>query len=63
MGVGGSFDVLSGEKKRAPIGVQKIYLEWLFRLIQEPRRLFFRYFEGNLKFFKLLASEKKTKKT
>lgn len=63
MGVGGSFDVLSGEKKRAPIWVQKINLEWLFRLIQEPRRLFFRYFEGNLKFFKLLASEKKTKKT
>ncbi|MBF8435730.1 WecB/TagA/CpsF family glycosyltransferase [Halanaerobiaceae bacterium Z-7014] len=36
--VGGSFDVISGEKKRAPGWVQKIYLEWLYRLFQEPAR-------------------------
>ena len=37
--VGGSFDVLAGELKRAPLWMQKIGLEWLFRLIQEPGRL------------------------
>ncbi|MGM0414602.1 MAG: WecB/TagA/CpsF family glycosyltransferase [Bacillota bacterium] len=36
--VGGSFDVISGSKARAPVWVQKIYLEWLYRLIQEPSR-------------------------
>ncbi len=38
MGVGGSFDVWAGEKKRAPIAFQKLHLEWLFRLISEPWR-------------------------
>jgi len=38
MGVGGSFDVLSGKLKRAPVIVQKMKLEWLFRLLQEPKR-------------------------
>ena len=36
--VGGSFDVLSGEVKRAPLFMQKLYLEWLYRLIEEPSR-------------------------
>ncbi len=40
IGVGGSFDVLSGQLKRAPRLMRKIGLEWLFRLIQEPRRIF-----------------------
>ena len=39
MGVGGSFDVLSGEVKRAPSFIQKIGLEWLYRFAQEPRRM------------------------
>ncbi|WP_240610752.1 WecB/TagA/CpsF family glycosyltransferase [Ammonifex thiophilus] len=39
MGVGGSFDVLSGRVKRAPLWWQKMGLEWLWRLINEPRRL------------------------
>lgn len=38
MGVGGSFDVVSGKLKRAPILVQKLKLEWLYRLLQEPTR-------------------------
>lgn len=38
MGVGGSFDVLAGEKKRAPIWLQRLGLEWLYRLLQEPKR-------------------------
>ncbi len=50
MGVGGSFDVLSGEIKRAPKIMQKLNMEWLYRVKQEPRRLFKRYFIGNFKF-------------
>src|SRR5690606_6071436 len=38
MGVGGSFDIIAGKLKRAPIFVQKLRLEWLYRLIQEPSR-------------------------
>ncbi|WP_036708402.1 WecB/TagA/CpsF family glycosyltransferase [Paenibacillus pinihumi] len=38
MGVGGSFDIISGRLKRAPLIFQKLRLEWLYRLIQEPRR-------------------------
>ncbi len=37
--VGGSFDVLAGQIKRAPLWIQKIYLEWFYRLLQEPKRL------------------------
>ncbi|MCR2806758.1 WecB/TagA/CpsF family glycosyltransferase [Paenibacillus soyae] len=38
MGVGGSFDVVSGKLKRAPVAFQKLKLEWLYRLLQEPAR-------------------------
>jgi N-acetylglucosaminyldiphosphoundecaprenol N-acetyl-beta-D-mannosaminyltransferase len=38
MGVGGSFDVISGKLKRAPVLFQKLRMEWLYRLIQEPWR-------------------------
>jgi N-acetylglucosaminyldiphosphoundecaprenol N-acetyl-beta-D-mannosaminyltransferase len=38
MGVGGSFDVLSGKLKRAPVVFQKLRLEWFYRLLQEPWR-------------------------
>ena len=37
--VGGSFDILAGNKTRAPAIIQKLYLEWLYRLFQEPGRL------------------------
>ena len=50
MGVGGSFDVLSGHIRRAPVAVQRLGLEWLFRLLQEPRRLARRYYVSNSKF-------------
>jgi len=43
MGVGGAFDVLSGRLSRAPLWMQRCGLEWLFRVYQEPFRLFFRY--------------------
>ncbi|OGC29451.1 hypothetical protein A2311_06600 [candidate division WOR-1 bacterium RIFOXYB2_FULL_48_7] len=38
VGVGGSFDVISGIKKRAPLWAQKLYIEWLYRLVTEPQR-------------------------
>ena len=39
MGVGGSFDVWAGAKQRAPLWMRNLNLEWLFRLINDPRRL------------------------
>ena len=44
IGVGAAFDFLSGEVRRAPVWMQKSGLEWLFRLLSEPRRLWRRYF-------------------
>lgn len=58
MGVGGSFDVISGNIPRAPLWMQKMNLEWLFRVIQEPKRLFKRYFVGNTVFIKAVIKEK-----
>jgi N-acetylglucosaminyldiphosphoundecaprenol N-acetyl-beta-D-mannosaminyltransferase len=46
-GVGGSFDVVAGLVKRAPRWMQQSGLEWFFRVIQEPRRMFWRYFSTN----------------
>jgi N-acetylglucosaminyldiphosphoundecaprenol N-acetyl-beta-D-mannosaminyltransferase len=54
IGVGGSFDVLAGLRKRAPAWIQSIGMEWSFRLIQEPRRLFMRYLVTNTQFIYLL---------
>lgn len=62
MGVGGSFDVISGNIPRAPQWMQKMNLEWLFRVIQEPKRLFKRYFVGNIMFIKAIIKEKKQQK-
>lgn len=39
IGVGGSFDVISGRKERAPLLMRRLGLEWLYRLVAEPRRL------------------------
>jgi len=54
IGVGGSFDVLAGELRRAPRLMQRIGFEWLFRLLQEPGRLFRRYAVTNTRFVWLL---------
>lgn len=59
MGVGGSFDVLSGKTKRAPKWIQKIGCEWFYRYIQEPKRLHQRYIIGNWQFLKLVLQEKR----
>ena len=57
IGVGGSFDVLSGTKKRAPKLFIKLNLEWLYRIIKEPRRLK-RFWNNNIKFlFKIRNKE------
>ncbi|WP_157456734.1 WecB/TagA/CpsF family glycosyltransferase [Carnobacterium maltaromaticum] len=58
MGVGGSFDVIAGKTKRAPRWMQKLGLEWFYRFIQEPRRMFKRYIIGNILFLKLVAVDK-----
>jgi N-acetylglucosaminyldiphosphoundecaprenol N-acetyl-beta-D-mannosaminyltransferase len=54
MGVGGSFDVVAGHVKRAPLWIQKLGLEWFYRVWQEPKRMFKRYLVGNLKFIGLI---------
>ena len=58
MGVGGSFDVISGEIKRAPVFMQKMGLEWFYRFIQEPKRMWKRYLIGNFKFVILIIKAK-----
>lgn len=57
MGVGGSFDVVSGLVKRAPSWMQNTGLEWFYRLIQEPQRMWKRYLVGNTKFVLLVIKE------
>lgn len=58
MGVGGAFDILAGKTRRAPLLLQRLGVEWLFRLAQEPRRLFRRYAETNLRFVALVLAER-----
>jgi len=62
MGVGGSFDVIAGLRKRAPVWMQQMGLEWLARLIQEPRRMWKRYLIGNFRFILLVLREKFNKR-
>lgn len=50
MGVGGSFDVVAGVTERAPQWVQIRGFEWLYRLVQEPKRMWRRYVIGNAQF-------------
>jgi N-acetylglucosaminyldiphosphoundecaprenol N-acetyl-beta-D-mannosaminyltransferase len=57
MGVGGAIDVYAGVAHRAPILMQRAGLEWLFRLVQEPRRLARRYATTNVMFLLLLSRE------
>ncbi len=50
VGVGAAFDYLAGNISRAPEWMQKHNLEWLYRLMQDPKRLFYRYFHTNTSF-------------
>jgi len=66
-GVGGSFDVIAGKVERAPQRWQDLGLEWLYRVKQEPRRLWRRYLVTNLAFvwmlIKYLIAEKRPGRT
>jgi len=55
MGVGGSIDVVAGITRRAPQAWQRLGIEWLYRLIQEPRRMFRRYLVTNAQFSAMVA--------
>lgn len=57
LGVGGTFDIHAGVYTRAPKGIQKIGMEWFWRLLQEPQRMFLRYTINNIKFIGLLIKE------
>ena len=58
VGVGGSFDVISGSKKGAPEFFKKTNLEWLYRITTEPKRLK-RFFKYNIRYLRLVKKEKK----
>ncbi len=57
MGVGGSFDIVAGKTQRAPLWMQKYCLEWFYRILQEPRRLWKRYAYTNTLFIGLVIKE------
>lgn len=57
LAVGAAFDFISGEKMEAPRFLQYTHLEWLFRLLSEPKRLWKRYTFGNLKFIGLVVRD------
>jgi N-acetylglucosaminyldiphosphoundecaprenol N-acetyl-beta-D-mannosaminyltransferase len=62
MGVGGAIDVVAGTTRRAPRILQRVGLEWLFRLLQEPRRLGPRYITTNGRFAALLLGELRSRR-
>ncbi|MDE6914627.1 MAG: WecB/TagA/CpsF family glycosyltransferase, partial [Lachnospiraceae bacterium] len=55
-------DYLAGDIKRAPKIMQKLCLEWLYRLLQDPKRLWKRYVTTNIKFIKYIRKEAKSGK-
>jgi N-acetylglucosaminyldiphosphoundecaprenol N-acetyl-beta-D-mannosaminyltransferase len=55
MGVGGSFDILGGVTRRAPLRMQQLGLEWAYRIYQEPRRMWWRYAKTNTLFVGILV--------
>ena len=57
MGVGGAVDILGGVRRRAPRWLQRLGLEWAYRLAQDPRRLAGRYVVGNTRFTWLVVRE------
>ena len=57
IGVGAAFDFHAGTKAQAPVWMRRAGLEWLFRLLCEPRRLARRYLVGNTEFLGLLLAQ------
>ena len=58
MGVGGTFDIVAGKVKRSPQWMQRWGLEWFYRLLQEPHRMWRRYLVTNTQFAFLILREK-----
>ncbi len=58
MGVGGSFDVVAGKVKRAPVWMQNSGLEWFYRIMQEPGRMWKRYLTTNTLFIYYIFKER-----
>ncbi|MBI1619237.1 WecB/TagA/CpsF family glycosyltransferase [Aquamicrobium zhengzhouense] len=56
-GVGGSFDIMAGQTKRAPVAWQRAGMEWAYRVVQEPRRMWWRYLSTNTSFILLTIGE------
>lgn len=57
MGVGGSFDIVAGKTKRAPEWMQKTGMEWSYRIMQEPQRMWKRYARTNPVFVWMVLKE------
>jgi UDP-N-acetyl-D-mannosaminuronic acid transferase (WecB/TagA/CpsF family) len=55
VGVGGSFEIITGVTRRAPKLVQHVGMEWMYRLCQEPQRLWRRYLLGNPQFLWIMS--------
>lgn len=62
IGVGAGFDYLAGYIKRAPMWMQKISMEWFYRLLQDPSRLWKRYVTTNMKFIRFTRREDKDRR-
>ncbi len=63
IGIGGAFEVAAGMIKRAPLWMQKSGLEWFFRFLQEPKRMFRRYFVEAPVFIPLIVQQKLNKRS
>jgi N-acetylglucosaminyldiphosphoundecaprenol N-acetyl-beta-D-mannosaminyltransferase len=61
IGIGGSFEMVSGVVKRAPRWVQALACEWLYRLCVEPRRMWRRYLIGNSQFISIILNQRITR--
>jgi N-acetylglucosaminyldiphosphoundecaprenol N-acetyl-beta-D-mannosaminyltransferase len=57
IGVGGSFEMVAGVVRRAPLWIQNLHCEWLYRLCVEPRRMWRRYLIGNVRFAVIVARQ------
>lgn len=60
--MGGCIDFLAGNVRRAPVWMQMAGLEWFYRFLQEPKRLFKRYFIDDIKIFKMALKQKREDK-
>jgi len=58
IGIGGSFEMVSGFSPRAPKFLRRVGLEWLFRLVIEPKRLWRRYLIGNARFISIVLRQR-----